>query len=143
MEDFFIWVSIWAVLILAIWVIIGMLWRFIRNFFHNNYSFFDISFILSYFIQQFILILLLQYNPQRIVLWVGLFALIVVTTAALQKLTMDSRDRELRDLYTIERHIKEETEGFNYSLLEENEGLKKQIKKLSDYIIKNNIKLKK
>ncbi len=70
-------------------------------------------------------------------------ALIVVTTAALQKLTMDSRDRELRDLYTIERHIKEETEGFNYSLLEENEGLKKQIKKLSDYIIKNNIKLKK
>jgi len=137
MEDFFIWVFVWFILILVICIIIGMLWRFIRSFFHNNYSFFDTAFILAYFIQQFTLILLLEYNPERIVLWVSLFALIVVTTAALQKLTMDSKDKLLRDLYIKERHIKEETERYCNSLQEENEGMKKQMKKLSSYVFKS------
>ena len=140
MEILFFWVAIWFILILSIWIIIGAIWKFVRDFFHNNYSFFDVSFIMAYFIEQFILILLLEFKPLNIVLWVSLFALIVVSTASLQKLTADSRDRELRDLYTIERHIKEETEDFNYSLLEENEALKKQIKNLTNYLTKNKVK---
>lgn len=66
-----------------------------------------------------------------------------MTTASLQKFAMDSRDRELRDLYTIERYIKQENEDLNYTLLMENNRLKEQIKKLSDYMTKINRKLKK
>jgi len=76
----------------------------------------------------------LKLKPENIVLWVSLFALMVVTTASLQKLTMDSRDRKLRKLYANERHIKEKTEEFNYSLLDENEELKSKIKQLSEYV---------
>ena len=143
MDKVFIFGFIWIVLLLSIWIIIAMLWKFMKNYFHSNYSFFDVSFIIAYFIQQFILILLLELKPNNAVLWVGLFALIVVTTASLQKLTMDSRDRELRDLQTLERHLKEQTESFNYELIEENDKLKAHLKKLSDYIERIEQKLKK
>ena len=53
MEILFFWVAIWLILILSIWIIIGALWKFVRDFFHNNYSFFDVSFIMAYFIEQF------------------------------------------------------------------------------------------
>ncbi len=111
-----------------------MLWRFIRDFFHNNYSFFDVSFIIAYFVEQFVLILLLEYIPNRIVLLVSLFALIVVTTSALQKLTMDSRDRELRELYAISKHLFKEIRNYNLDLINENEELKNMQQKLTNYM---------
>lgn len=121
-------------LLLMSLLIIGILWRYIRDFFHNNYSFFDVSFIIVYFVEQFILILLLEYIPNKIVLWVSLFALIVVTTSALQKLTMDSRDKELRKLYAISEHLFKDIRNYNLNLIKENEELKNMQQKLTNYM---------
>ncbi len=123
-----------TLLFLSIWIIVGMLWKFLRNFFHNNYSFFDVSFVISYFVEQSFLILLLEYIPNKIVLWVSLFALIVVTTASIQKLTMDSRDRELRKLYVASENLLKETKNYNSDLINENEKLKNMQQKLTNYM---------
>ncbi len=123
-----------TLLFISIWIITGMLWKFIRDFFHNNYSFFDASFVVAYFVEQFVLILLLEYIPSRIVLWVSLFALIVVTTASLQKLAMDSRDRKLREFFAISKYLLEETGNYNLELINENEKLKTMQQKLTNYI---------
>ncbi len=131
------------VLILSIYLIIGMLWKFIQRFFHNNYSFFDVSFIIGYFLEQFTLILLLEYQPNKIAIWVSLFALIVVTTASLQKLTMDSKDRKVRELYAIANHLKEETEELNEELLKENQELKNAQRNIINYFEKKIERLKK
>lgn len=143
MENILVFGFISVALLFFIWVEIGMLWGFFRKYFHSTYSFFDVSFIIAYFVQQFILIMLLEIKPNNAVLWVGLFALIVVTTASLQKLTMDSRDRELGKLLVVEKQIKEENEEFSLSLLEENEELKNQVKNLTNYINKMDKNLKK
>ena len=122
------------ILFISIWIIIAMLWRFIRGFFHNNYSFFDIFFMVVYFAEQFVLILLLEYIPNKVVLWVSLFALIVVTTASLQKLRMDSRDKKLRELNAISENLLKETKEYNLELINENEELKNMQRELTDYI---------
>ncbi len=67
-------------------------------------------------------------------MWVSLFALIVITTASLQKLTMDSRDRELRELYAISGHLLKETRDYNFDLINENEELKNIQQKLTNYM---------
>lgn len=136
-------ILLFSMVLITFWIIIGLTWQSFRRFFHSNYSYFDSSFIIAYFLEQFFLILLLEFIPNKIVLWVSTFALIVVTTASLHKFSMDSRDRELKEIYVIEKHIRQEGEDFNHMLLEENDELKEQIKKLSDYILRTNKKLKK
>jgi len=120
--------------VVAIWVMMGFIWQSFRNFFHNNYSFFDVSFIIAYFLEQLVLIVLLVVKPDQITFWVGSFALIVVTTASIQKVMMDSRDRKIRELYAASKNILEQTRDFNYDLIQENEELGKQNKRLSDFV---------
>ncbi len=127
-------------LFIAIWVMVGMLWRSITNFFHKNYSFFDISFVLAYFIEQFLLILLLFFKPQYADVWVASFALLVITTASIQKIAMDSRDRKIRELYTTYKSLVGYFLDFIDRLKKENESLSEANKKLSSLI--NNSKKK-
>jgi Ca2+/Na+ antiporter len=84
-------------------LILAMIWRLIRDFFHENYSYFDFIFIIAYFVEQLTLIILLVLEPGRMVFWVSAFALLVVTTASIQKLSMDSKDKKIRELNTILR----------------------------------------
>src|SRR3989344_473780 len=91
-----------VVLLLAVWIISGFLWKFARDFFHDNYSFFDVSFLVAYFVEQISLIVLLTFYPEMITFWVSIFALLVVTTSSLQKLSMDSRDRKLFELNAMQ-----------------------------------------
>lgn len=92
----------WLIIVLLIigifGVILAMLWKIIRNFFHNNYSYFDFIFIVAYFLEQLFLIILLMVEPERITFWVSVFALLVVTTASIQKLSMDSKDKRIREV---------------------------------------------
>lgn len=110
------------ILIIAIWIIIGFLWKFIRDFFHDNYSYFDLSFIITYFVEQFILIVLLLMKPEYMNFWVSAFALLVVTTVSIQKLAMDSRDRKIREL-NVESKILLEKADESYEKLKEREKL--------------------
>lgn len=83
---------------MILWVILGAHWGFVREFFHTKYSFFDFSFIIIYFIEQLILIILSYRYPEYMAFWLSSFALIVVTTVSLQKLLMDSKDKRVSDL---------------------------------------------
>lgn len=116
------------------WAIIGVFWKPFRNFFHENYSFFDVSFIVAYFSQQFLLILLLEIRPDKTILWVSVFALIVVTTASLQKLAMDSRDRKLKELSEIKNYIMKEMDGYIENLINRNEELTEDNTRLFAYL---------
>ena len=98
------WIIIILFLFICIWLIIGGLWKFLRIFFHNNYSFFDTSFVILYFVEQIVLILLLRFMPTEINLWVGLFSLIVITTATIQKVSLDSKDAKRRRLNATLRY---------------------------------------
>jgi len=131
--------SVWIILLMllsssVLWVLAGIRWQSIRKFFHDNYSFFDISFIAAYFLEQFILILLLEFAPEEIVLWVSLFSLIVISTASIQKMTMDSRDKKLKELYSDKEFAFMRTNHLNHELIKENEYLNKTQEKLMDYI---------
>lgn len=83
-----------SILGFIIWVILGAYWSVCREFFHTKYSFFDFSFIVLYFVEQLILIVLSYRYPAYMAFWLSSFALIVVTTVSLQKLLMDSKDRQ-------------------------------------------------
>jgi hypothetical protein len=117
-----------ALIIIGIFcLIIAMLWKALRSFFHNNYSYFDFIFIIAYFVEQLVLIALLVLEPQRTTFWVSIFALLVITTASIQKLSMDSKDKKIRELNIILKYSsdrKSEIIG-NYE---------SKIKELSEYI---------
>lgn len=129
-------VIILVILIISIWIIIGFLWRFIRNFFHNNYSYFDLSFIIVYFVEQFTLIVLLIVKPEYTSFLVSAFALLVVTTASIQKLAMDSKDKKVRELNAQYEILLEQAKEF-YMKSKERESksidiLKRIMNKLRD-----------
>jgi len=88
-----------GILVFGISILIcGRLWGLLRDFFHNNYSFFEILFVFIYFLEQAIFILVSYfYSPQN-PLWIGLLALIVITTVSIEKVMMDSRIRRISRL---------------------------------------------
>lgn len=96
-DTIIILIDVLLIILIAI-LISAMLWKSIRNFFHENYSYFDFFFIVMYFTEQLSLIILLVIKPEYTTFWVSVFALIVITTASIQKLGMDSRDRKIREL---------------------------------------------
>ena len=53
-----------GIFIITLWIMIGALWQLIRRFFHKNYSYFDTSFIVAYFLEQFMLIFLFFKYPE-------------------------------------------------------------------------------
>ncbi|HLC53124.1 MAG TPA: hypothetical protein VJK03_01140 [Candidatus Nanoarchaeia archaeon] len=127
-------IALAVLIILACWWFIGLGWRRISYFFHNNYSYFEVSFVVAYFLEQFILIILMTLKPEHATFWVGVFALIVITTAALEKVSMDGRDKKIRNLYAIHRTKAEEAIGLNNKIVEENKTLIRINKKLIDHI---------
>ena len=117
-----------------IWAFVGIIWSSCRKFFHRSYSYIDITFILSYFLEQASLVIILarySYNPQIVV---GLFSIIVVTTAALQNRAWESRIKEISETTTEQKILIERTFTINQRLVEENTKLKENIKNLKEYI---------
>lgn len=77
-------------------IILGIKWIDIRTFFvEETYTYFEIVFIILYFLEQAIFIGLSYFYEEYNNLFVGFFALIVLTTVALNKLMMESKNRRL------------------------------------------------
>ena len=125
-----------GLLFLAIWIIAGFMWKYLRDFYHDNYSFFDVSFLVAYFAEQVSLIVLLAVYPEHITFWVSIFALLVVSTSSLQKLSMDSRDRKLWELNAIQTSTIGKRDELIDELISENEELEQYNEELSNYIRK-------
>ena len=89
-------------LILAVMVnvlclaVIALKWRDIRKCFdEKTYTYFEIIFVSLYFLEQAIFIVLSYFYQDYNSLFVGLFALIVLTTVAFNKLMMESKSRRI------------------------------------------------
>lgn len=123
------WLIITSLILGIFSIILAMLWKIIKNFFHNNYSYFDFIFIIAYFLEQLLLIILLIVEPEKITFLVSVFALLVVTTASVQKFSLDSKDRRIRE---VNIKLQDSSEKKNEII----ENLGKQNKDLSDYINK-------
>lgn len=136
MQSLGLWIILFLTVVLLDWIAIGILWDNIRNFFHTKYSFFDISFIIIYFSEQLLLILLSVKYPQFINFWLGLFALVVITTASIQKLFMDSRDRKISELNSILRSLNSELFDSIEKMRDEIKNLRDENKDLIKYIEK-------
>lgn len=68
--------------------IVAVKWDKLNFFFHKMYTFVNIVFVMLYFIEQAIFITLSYIYPRHIGLLVGFFALVVLTTVALQGVMM-------------------------------------------------------
>jgi hypothetical protein len=120
---------------LILWMILGRLWwQSLKDFFHKSYSFFDVSFVIAYFIEQIILTLLIYWKPAYSPLWAGLMSITVVTTASLQKLASESRIKRIRDGILKEKSYKESYKIDNEKLLSENKVLQENIKNMKKFI---------
>lgn len=106
----------------------------IRYFIFKNDSFFSIIFLLIFFIEQLILIILVFYfkvNIELLQLIISVFALIVVTTSSFQKLILDIRVR----------HFKEQTIGFS-KLFFQSQKMLGNFKELIKHLKEENLKEK-
>lgn len=121
-------------LVLIIWVMIAILWQSFRRFFHKTYSFFDISFVIAYFAEQFLLVILSYFYPDWIRLWIGFFSLIVATTVTIQNLMWSSRNRRISEITNSIGNLSAKTVSMNNSLIKENKRLSEINDKLIDYI---------
>ena len=77
-------------------IILGYKWKKFRLFFDDEtYTYFDIFFVVLYFLEQAIFIVLVFFYPEYNRLFVGFFALVVITTVSLQKIMMESRNKRI------------------------------------------------
>ena len=129
-----------GIFIITLWIMIGALWQLIRRFFHKNYSYFDTSFIVAYFLEQFMLIFLFFKYPEYSEFQVSIFALFVVTTASLQKLMMESRNRRLSKLTDKYFNLSNDLYKLNDEIIEENKFLENENKEIINYVKKLNKK---
>lgn len=112
----------------------------LRNFIADNHSFFILLFIFVFFIEQLILIILgyiFKTDIAKLQILISIFALIVVTTATLQKTFLEIKLRQAEKLRikTVENNeeILEDINDLieeNVSLIEKNNESKKEIIKL-------------
>lgn len=92
-------------------VIVGFIWKHIINFYHKRYHFFDFIFIIVYFAEQFIFLLLYNFFESYREFWISLIILIVLTTASLEKLLMYMRSSKASE--TIYKNMEEKSRLLN------------------------------
>ena len=68
-----------------------LFWLNLRTFAFNNKTIFEVLFIVLYAAEQILLLIFTFAYPEQLGLIISVFAIIVLTTFALQKLTMESR----------------------------------------------------
>jgi hypothetical protein len=77
---------------------------FLRGFIYKNDSFFTILFLIVFFTEQLVLIILAWYFRENIIflqIIISIFALIVVTTSSFQKIILDVRVRYFKEQATV------------------------------------------
>ena len=76
-------ISLFFIISIFIWLLVGLKWNGIQLFYHRSYSYFDLSFILFYFFEQIGLAYLIWdgFDAQIVA---GIFSIIIITTASIQ-----------------------------------------------------------
>jgi len=104
--------------------------RLLSKFHHNNYSLCDFLFLIIYFIEQFLFLLLYNLYVEYRGLWIGLIVLLVITTASLERFMMNIRQR--KNAKTIRDLIEERKRSSGII-----RNLKKEYNYLKDFIREN------
>ncbi len=121
---------------LLIWFFVIFKWDNCRNFFHRSYTGIDVLFIFLYFFEQFCLVLILKFTNYQSEFVVGIFSLVVVTTASIQNRAWESRLNRISgkviEQNTIIGNVVEE----NDKVIKENTKLKNSLEKSKQFINK-------
>ena len=80
-----------------IFLILDRLWRNFRFFYHNNYTLFDILFLILYFLEQILLIFFLIKYPKHPSIVASIFAIFIITTISIQKILLDSKNKAVKE----------------------------------------------
>ena len=135
MDMLFIVLGLICLLIaIVLFLIVACLWGNLRNFFHENYSFFEFLFIIIYFVEQLCLIVLFFKYPQYNPFWVSAFALVVLTTVSLQKLYMESKDKKITKESVEQQGRVDLIINNEKKLIDENKRLEKRVEELKSFI---------
>jgi hypothetical protein len=89
-------------------LIISILWDKMETFFHKKYTYFNIFFVAIYFLEQAVFIVTSYVYSQHINLLVGFFALVVLSTVALQGVMMESKSKKANE--KLEQYTKSHSE---------------------------------
>ena len=117
---------------ILIWFLIGLKWYSFSNFFHTRYSYFEISFILLYFVEQLILsyFIYMNYNAQVIA---GIFSIIIITTAAVQNKCWESRTQKINEASVRQRNLISSIKTDNERLAHENKILNHKLSEVTEF----------
>ena len=115
---------------------IAKYWTNLSSFFHKNYTYFELMFIVIYSSQQIIFSILVYTYKEHAEIIVGLFALTFITIVSIEKLLMNSRVRKINEIknnycqsnYELVQKYKEILKEYNY-LKKKYSTLLKEIKK--------------
>lgn len=103
-----------------------------RKFIIENTGFFTILFLSIFFLEQVLLIIVVFYFfevPPTLQIVISIFALIVVTTATLQKFVWEYKfQQRSKDIHVYAQKNRELIEDV-HELIDENEGLKRMLEK--------------
>ena len=131
-------ISILFILIILLFLIIcGKIWKILSFFHEKNYTFFDFIFLIIYFAEQFLFLLLYNLSIEYRGLWVGLIVLSVITTASLDRFMMNIRQR--KSSKTIRDSLEERKDLLGIIDNQENEIklLRNENNSLMDFIREN------
>ena len=123
---------------LLIWMIIGLRWNAISDFFHLRYSYLDLSFILIYFFEQILLayLIYLKFNPQLVA---GMVSIIIITTASVQNKYWESRTQKISEKSIEQSLIIDDLKKKNKEILDNNKNLIESLEKskvlISDFYL--------
>jgi len=110
----------------------------LRSFLHHNSGIFTLIFIFLFFVEQILLLILVSYFEvgSKAQLLIGIFALIVLTTATIEKFILEKKNQYLASQvyklsYDNEQNLQEMKKLYDdgNKLVEENLILKSQLKK--------------
>jgi len=104
-----------------------MVKRVSLNGYHRNYTLFDLSFLILYFLEQVLLIYFLFSYPKYMAVTIGLFVLTIITTISIQKILLDSRTKAIKEAYS-------ELEGSYNVLLNEYGHVSLELEETSDIL---------
>lgn len=119
-------------------------WNNLRAFAYKNRTIFEIIFILTYTLEQLLLIVLVYLFSDYIEILVTVFALIVITTFSFHKLVMESRikllEEEVLELEAIKNDIKSDAESMHERYNDLLDFLKTRLNKRKSLNSKNEVK---
>jgi len=136
-----IWIlSLIILIICLIFIFLGFKWIKITELFNEKtYTYFELVFLSLYFLEQFVFIVISFCYPEYSKLFVGLFALIVLTTISGNKLMMECKNKKLesinKEIIFENKEIKNDYEGIIEDLEGEIHRIEKKNKMLREYLM--------